>query len=146
MLGVTEPGPGFEHADPGRGQKAHLRRQLPRLLASIVEILRELRVEKQDGFAGGHSILGSAKAENVDAGAPGHLGRAASKAGTSIGKAGAVHVKTETKFPADRRDGPQFVETIDLPSLGRLRDRHHPRLWKMDIASVGRNRADRIGR
>src|SRR6267154_3807728 len=107
MLGVAQPGSGYEHANPGRGQKAHLRRQLPCLLASIVEILCKLPVEKQDGFAGGHAILGSAKAENVDAGAPGHVGRAASETGASIGKACAIHVKTKTKLPTDRGDSPQ---------------------------------------
>src|SRR5258707_14442805 len=104
MLGVAQPGSGSEHANPGRGQKAHLRRQLPCLLAPIVEILCKLPVEKQDGFAGGHSILRSAETENIDAGAPSHVRRAASEAGASIGKARAIHVKTETKFPADRRD------------------------------------------
>src|SRR6476469_3154479 len=107
MRCIAQPGPGSEHANPWRGKKAHLRCQLSGLLASIVEILRELRIEKQDGFTGGHAVLRSAEAEHIDPDAPCHVGGAASKTGASVGKARAVHVEAQTEFPAAGRNGPQ---------------------------------------
>ena len=93
MRGIAQPGPGFEHADPGRRQKPHLGRQLSGLLAAIIKILREFAVEEQDRFAHGHAVLGATEAEHVDAGAPCQVGGTAAEAGAGIGKARAVHVQ-----------------------------------------------------
>ncbi len=51
---VLMPGSIFGHADPWRCDTAHLARQLPRLLASAIEVSGFLPVEEVHGFAVEH--------------------------------------------------------------------------------------------
>src|SRR5271170_3447140 len=64
--GIPQPGSVLEHSRPWSGEKAHLRRQLTRLLAAIVKVNGELRIEEQHRFAEGHPVLRTAEAEDVD--------------------------------------------------------------------------------
>src|ERR1039458_10581478 len=81
MRGILEPSASLEHADPRRGEEAHLRRELAGLFAAVIEIDGERGVEEQDCLAHGHSVFCSAQAENIHAAFPTELCRREAKMG-----------------------------------------------------------------
>ncbi|MNP09124.1 hypothetical protein D3C76_1012160 [compost metagenome] len=149
MIGVVamaQPGAIFQQAYPRCRQKAHLRRQLPGLLAAVVEVFGQLAVEEQDRLTHRHAVLGAAKAQHIDAGLPGQLGRAATQERASIGKARAVHVQVQAQFLAGGADRLELVGAIDGAYLGGLGDGDHPRLGVVNVLALERHFADRLRR
>src|SRR5687767_11101089 len=128
MPRIFEPGAVFQHPDPGCGEEAHLRTELPRLLAAIVELAGEVAVEEHDSLAPVTSVLGASEAENVDAGLPGDLFRFRAEARDGVGEPRAVHVQGEAEFTAFFADRPELVERIHGAHFGRLREAHRARL------------------
>src|SRR3546814_6105023 len=53
-------------------------------------------------------------------------------------------MELEPEFTAYRRDRLDFFDRINLPRLGRLRDRHDARLGEMNVRAARCERADRF--
>ena len=87
VLGIAQPCARLEHADPGGGEEAHLRRELAGLLAAIGEFGGELAVEEDHGFAHGQTVLRAAEAEHVDAALPGDLRGREAEVRAGVGEA-----------------------------------------------------------
>ncbi|MCY1420814.1 hypothetical protein D9M71_364490 [compost metagenome] len=144
MAGVVQPGAVLQHADPGRGEVAHLRGQLAGLLAAVVEAFRQLAVEEQDRLAHRHAVLGAAEAQHLDAGLPGQLGRRRAEEGAGVGEARAVHVQVQPEFATGLADRAQLIRAVDGADLGGLGDGDHPRLGIVDVLALEGDLADRL--
>jgi len=132
---VREPGAVFEHPDPRRGEKSHLRAELTGLLAAVVELARELAVEEHHRFAAVAAVFGAAEAENVDTELPGDLFRFRAEAGNGIGEPSPIHVQRESEFAALLADRPELVERVHGAHLRRLRETHRARLRVVDVGA-----------
>ena len=76
-------------------QEAHLGEEMARALAPEGEFRGQGLVEEHHRLGRQRPVLGGAEGEDVDAGAPGDLGRAAPQEGEGIGKAGAIHMQLD---------------------------------------------------
>src|SRR3546814_20652459 len=65
MFGIAKPRAAFEQPYPGCGEKAHFRGKLAGLLAAIVEVGRQLGVEKDDSLSRCHAVFGPAEAQAI---------------------------------------------------------------------------------
>ena len=74
MVSVAQPGAAFQQADLRCGQEAHLGGELPRLLATISEMLGQGPGEEDHSFSNRHAVLSAAEAQDVDGRLPGDLG------------------------------------------------------------------------
>ena len=146
VFGITQPGIVFEDADPWRGEKTHLRRQLTGLLAAVLKVFGQLTVEEQDRLTYRHAVLGATKAEYVNAGLPRHLGRCAAKACHRVGKARAIHMKTQAEVAAGISYRIQLVEAIQRADFCDLGNADRSGLGKMNILALGGNLANGIRR
>ncbi len=93
MPGVAQPCSALQHPHPRSGKKPHLRSQLPRLLAAIIEIRCQPFVEEQHRFTHCHAILRPSKTQHIDATLPAQLRRRTPQARARIRKARSIHVQ-----------------------------------------------------
>ena len=145
MLSVFQPRSAFKHSHPRSRQESHLRSKLSRLLASVVEISRQFAIEEQHCLADCHSILGAAKAQHINTAPPGNVGRRTAKTGARIRKSRPVHVQRQTMPFAHRRNRPQLFNRIDAPGFCWLRNGDRPRLWIVNVVTLGRQLVNRAG-
>ncbi len=118
--GVAEPGLVLEHADPGGGEEPHFRGELAGLFAAVIELAGHVVVEEDDRLADGHPVLGTAEAEDIDAGLPGDFLGGDAEGGDGVGEAGAVHVEAQFMAAGDFPEGLDFVDGIDGAEFGSL--------------------------
>ncbi len=120
MGGPFEPGPVAQHADPGRGEKAHFGGELAGLFAAVIKLLGEFQIEKHDGLADSDTIFGAAEAQHINAGLPGDFLGGDAEGGHGIGKAGAVHVQVEAEAFGDGPNSLEFIGGVNGADLGGL--------------------------
>src|SRR5436190_15933897 len=96
MFRVPEPRTVLQHSDPRGGEKSHLRGELARLFAAVIEFGREIAIEENHGVTNGHAVLRAAKAKNIDARLPRDFLRSAAQRSDRIRKARAIHVHAES--------------------------------------------------
>ncbi len=145
MAAIAQPGAVFEQPDPGRGEKTHLRRQLARLLAAVVEVIGQGAIEEQDRFAHGHAVLGAAEAQHIHPGLPGQLRWRAAQGGTGVGEACAIHVQVQPQLLAGGADRLELVGVVHRAHFGGLGDGHHAWLGVVDVLALEGHLADRLG-
>jgi len=136
VFGILQPRSALQHPHPGRSQETHLRRELSRLLAAIVEIDGQLPVEENHRLAHRHPILRSTKAQNIHAVLPTQLRWCAAQARARIRESRSVHVQRETMLLASGGDCPNLPERIYAPRFRRLRNRHNARLGIVNVLAL----------
>ncbi|OIQ67047.1 hypothetical protein GALL_513800 [mine drainage metagenome] len=146
MAGVTQPVVVFQHAQPGRGNEAHLRGELPGLLHAPGEIGRQLAVEKHHRFAHGQTVLGAAEAQHVHPGAPGDVARMTAQRSHGVGEPGPVHVQLEMVALGHGGNGAHLFDAIHRAQLGGLGDGDDLGLGRMNVAALGGQKVDGLGR
>jgi hypothetical protein len=140
MLRVSEPNVAVEQTKPGRGQESHFRRKLAGLFGPIIELARNLLVEKNDQLARRDAIFCPAEAEDIDTCLPGNFLRRTPQRRHRIGETCAVHVNGHVSAARKLRDRRDFVRPVNGAQLGRLRDADGARLVRVQFVLFGHDR------
>src|SRR4029077_7896847 len=93
VIRVLQPNAVIQQTKPGRAEKTHLRSQLPGLLHSVIELPRELLLEKNYQFTSRQAVLCSAETENIDTALPRDFLWRALQCCNRIGESCAVHLQ-----------------------------------------------------
>ncbi len=133
---VPQPGARLQHADPRRGDKTHLARQLARLLAAIIELAGQFQIEKDHRVAHERPVFRAAEAEHIDSRLPGEfLGRDSHRR-HRVGEARAIHVDLQPVLFGLRPDRLDFLDGVHRAQLGGLREADCARFRIMDIRAA----------
>ena len=117
-----------------RAEEAPFRQGLAAALALKGEIRRACGIKKHDGFARQRAILRRAKRQNVDTGAPCHVGRRRFSGNERVGEARAVHMHANPIAVSDRGEFGDLVDAVDRSGFGRLGKRKRARLRRTSRA------------
>ena len=104
LLGIALPHTTFEVREKLHGGVSSLAEQLPRPLATELEVRDAGRIEKHHGLRVHAAILDHAKRQHVDARLPGEVGRVHFLGHQRVGEACAVHVHGHVVFVSNLRE------------------------------------------
>src|SRR5262249_30505949 len=115
--------------------KAHLRGELSTLLAAVIKLPRNFRVEENNGLADSDAVFGAAEAKDIDAGLPGQFLRRDPEGYDGVGKAGSIHVNAQAEVLSQIGKLAELVQGIDGSDFGRLGKTEGAGLRIMNIGS-----------
>ena len=145
--GQPEPQPVLDIGQQLRRGEAHLRPHLAGAAQLHRQPVGQFRPEHDDRVAQRAAVLGGAERQDVDPGAPAHLGRAAAEPRQRVGEARAVHVQPEAARFRQLGDRADLVERVDRAEIARLGEVDRGGLAAMQLAGLDRRQrlAQRVG-
>jgi hypothetical protein len=128
-----------------RGQEAHLRRELHRLLAQVEQLAGVVRPEHHDGLADHQPVLGSAEGDRVDVAVGRERRERHVECRRGIGEPRPVDVHEQVALVRGVGDRAHLVGRVDRAELGRVRQGHDARLNGVLVAHAVDPRRDVLG-
>src|SRR2546423_2259525 len=117
---MAQPRSLLQQPRPWRGQEAHFRGKLARLLAAVIKVASQLAIEKYHCFPNSKAILCSTERQNIHARFPGDFLWTDSERNDSICKTRAVHMHAQAQAAGGIGQYSQFVQRIYRAQFRRL--------------------------